>query len=464
MTSPTRLGCYELGAVIGRGGVAEVVRADVVGAGGFRKPVVIKRIRDELAPELRASLHAAFEREAVLAQRLQHPGVVAVLDLDEHGGQPFIVMEFVDGCSLQQLLDRGGSLPPALALHIALRVAEALAYVHALPDEHGAPLQLVHRDVTPANVLLSIDGAVKLADFGIARARSSGNDTLPGFVKGTPMYLAPEQAAGRPVDGRADVFALGLVLRRMLVGDGGLEALSPPLVAVIDRATEPAVRDRCDAAALVVALRGCIAQLGDDGDATASLAARVRELRGRSAARVVALDGALDRGSDGGTRQLAPAPAQPPARPRRRVAAVLAALVLAALAAVWLWPRDEPQPTTTATATAPRPTPRDEPQPARTPVAVPEPTVHDDDTTTGAAAAAPVKAAPPRPRARGRLKINLVPYARVTIDGRDRGQTPVDTPLSAGSHRVELYNPDSAQRRTIDVQVEPGQTASITAW
>ncbi|MBX7078246.1 MAG: serine/threonine protein kinase, partial [Nannocystaceae bacterium] len=289
MTSPTRLGRYELGAVIGRGGVAEVVRADIVGAGGFRKPVVIKRIRDDLAPELRASLHAAFEREAVLAQRLQHAGVVAVLDLGEHEGQPFIVMEFVDGCSLQQLFDRDGALPHAIALQVALRVAEALAYVHALPDEHGAPLQLVHRDVTPANVLLSVDGAVKLADFGIARARSSGNDTLPGFVKGTPMYLAPEQAAGRPVDGRADVFALGLVLRRMLVGDGGLDTLPPRLAAVIERATEPAVRDRCDAAALASALRECIADAGATDDAIASLAARVRALQARPAARLVAL-------------------------------------------------------------------------------------------------------------------------------------------------------------------------------
>ncbi|MBX7080505.1 MAG: PEGA domain-containing protein, partial [Nannocystaceae bacterium] len=135
--------------------------------------------------------------------------------------------------------------------------------------------------------------------------------------------------------------------------------------------------------------------------------------------------------------------------------------------AVWLWPRDEPVTATTAAAAtpAPVPPPRDEPPPrASTKPAEPEAPRDDDGGSTGAPAVAPAKSAPPRPRARGRLKVNLVPYARVTIDGRDRGQTPVDTPLSAGTHRVELYNPDSAQRRTIDVQVEAGQTASITAW
>ncbi|HWB77386.1 MAG TPA: serine/threonine-protein kinase, partial [Nannocystaceae bacterium] len=228
--SAARLGRYELAEIIGTGGVAEAWRASF-GDDQFRKTVVVKRVR----PELRAQkeLGAAFLREARIAQRLQHGNVVQVLDVGDDDGVPYIVLEHVDGCALQALIDRDGVLPLDVALHVAEQVALALQHAHAAENEHGAPLSLVHRDVTPGNVLLSKSGVVKLGDFGIARVRTSGNDTLPGFIKGTPIYLAPEQAAGRPVDARADVYSLGLVLRRMLVGDGELDALDEALAAIV---------------------------------------------------------------------------------------------------------------------------------------------------------------------------------------------------------------------------------------
>jgi serine/threonine-protein kinase len=242
VSAARRLGRYELGEIIGTGGAAEVVRARIVGAGDFHKDVVIKRLRAELRDN--AEAREGFVREAMLARKLQHGNVVQTLDLGDDDGAPYIVLELVEGCTLQRLVDdvdKGGPrIPLAATLYVVEQLATALQYVHGVRGDDGAPLGLVHRDVKPSNVLLGKGGIVKLSDFGIARAAAMGNDTLPGFIKGTALYLAPEQAAGRPIDARVDVFALGLVLRRMLVGDGGLDAVDPDLVAIVTAATRAA--------------------------------------------------------------------------------------------------------------------------------------------------------------------------------------------------------------------------------
>lgn len=476
MPSPTRSardgspgtrvgGRYELADVIGVGGVAEVVRAAVVGAGDFRKPVVIKRLRAELRDD--PELQAAFAREAQLAQRFQHANVVAVLDLGDDDGRPYIVMELVDGCSLQRLLEHRGRerVPVALALHVAQQIAAALQYVHGLRDDDGAPSQLVHRDVTPGNVLLSKDGAVKLTDFGIARTRAGGNDTLPGLIKGTPLYLSPEQAAGRPLDGRSDVYALGLVLRRMIAGDGALDGHDADLRHLIEHATEPALRDRCDIDGFVAALQPLIARLGDLR-AHAELARLVRDAIGEHASVVRSLDAALQAGASPRTAAMAATPA--PATPSAWWFPV-AALGIVALVVAIVWPRT-PAPVEPAAAVAIADAPRSLPPRPTLPPAAAAPGPEDPAAgSTGVATATPAPAPGPMrpaiaPRGRGRLKVNLMPYAEVSIDGRPRGQTPLDLPLRAGKHTVALYNPDSAQRRTLEIEIEPGGTASITAW
>ena len=455
--STARLGRYELAEIIGTGGVAEAWRASF-GDDQFRKTVVVKRVR----PELRAQqeLGEAFLREARIAQRLQHGNVVQVLDVGDDDGVPYIVLEHVDGCSLQALVDRDGVLPVDVALHVAEQVALALQHAHAAEDEHGAPLALVHRDVTPGNVLLGKSGVVKLGDFGIARVRTSGHDTLPGFIKGTPIYLAPEQAAGRPVDARADVYSLGLVLRRMLVGDGELDALDEELAAIVLHATEPAAKDRLASAAELRARLQEYRAAHRIGDGTEALAQRVRAATGAKPRKVLALDDALAIAPSPATRQLAP-PAT--SSPRTLWLGLVAVSVLAIAGVAFAWDRDEATPRIAAHDPAPP-----DPTPPK-----PEPVVPDDRSSPAPRdpvpadpiVEAPVADKPPKPkRAMGRLDVkNLSPWADVKVDGKPWGRAPVDRPLAAGEHRVELYNPDVGDSvRTI--VIEGGKTTELKSW
>src|SRR5512135_195666 len=199
--------------------MAEVWRAEFTGPGGFAKEVALKLIRADLAAE--PELARLFVQEARLASRLGHANVVQVFEFDEVGGRPYLAMELVRGRTLRQLTDRcretGRRLGLARAVHLAAEVARALAYAHRLSDG-GVPLGIVHRDVSPQNVLLSFEGEVKLADFGIARVLGAAEHTAPGTVKGKLSYMAPEQARGEPVDGRADLFALGVLLWELCAG------------------------------------------------------------------------------------------------------------------------------------------------------------------------------------------------------------------------------------------------------
>ena len=246
MSVASQLGRYRIGERIGTGGVADVYRAEVEGAAGFAKTVVVKCLRPHVADE--PELVEGLAREAKLAQRLQHGNIVQVFDFGAQDGQPYVVMEHVDGCSLHELQrdlarrDERLGLPEAL--FVVEELAAALRYAHGLADADGSPLSIVHRDVKPRNVLVSRDGVVKLADFGIAKVADENAHTLPGVIKGTPAYLSPEQARGRVVDARTDVFALGLVLGELVLDDGrtgaapaGDPRVDDELRAVVERAT-----------------------------------------------------------------------------------------------------------------------------------------------------------------------------------------------------------------------------------
>jgi serine/threonine-protein kinase len=210
-----RLGSrYRLDRLIATGGMAQVWEATDE---TLRRRVAVKILHDHLAD---ATTVARFRAEGVTAARLAHPGVVAIFDTCSDGGLDAIVMEYVDGRTLREVLDEEGPLPPRRAQRIALDIADALHAAHRLG--------LVHRDVKPANVLLCRDGTVKVTDFGIAKVRDDSADllgthaaidlTVPGTFLGTAKYLAPEQVEGAPVDARADVYALGVVLYEMLSG------------------------------------------------------------------------------------------------------------------------------------------------------------------------------------------------------------------------------------------------------
>ncbi|HZI08942.1 MAG TPA: protein kinase [Myxococcus sp.] len=213
----TQIGKYVIRRKLAEGGMAEIYLCTARGPEGFEKEVVIKRVRAFLASD--PEFVGMFIAEARLASRLNHANVVQIFDFDKHEDTYYLAMEYVRGCSLWELRKRCKELmvpvPPMLVAHIGAEVARGLHYAHRL-RVNGQPLDLVHRDVTPHNVLLAYEGAVKLTDFGIAKA---GNRlTQPGVLKGKFAYMSPEQARGEPVDARTDVFALGVVLWEMLTG------------------------------------------------------------------------------------------------------------------------------------------------------------------------------------------------------------------------------------------------------
>ncbi len=216
------MGKYFLHERLGAGGMAEVFRATYSPEGGFEKQVAVKRVLPAYADN--EEFLAMFRREAELGSLLIHPNIVQVLDLGRHQGTIFLAMEFVDGMPLGSLLRRmpRKRLPPAAVAYVGAEIAAALAYMHGRTGSKGEPLGLVHRDLNPPNVLLSRIGEVKLSDFGIARAANHVVLTQTQVVRGKAGYMAPEQAYGKPLDGRADLFALGLTLHEALTGQPAL--------------------------------------------------------------------------------------------------------------------------------------------------------------------------------------------------------------------------------------------------
>ena len=215
-------GRYQLLERIGKGGMAEVFRAMSVGAEGFRRIFVIKRIRPEKSDS--SEFIEMFCEEARLCALLHHPNIVQVYDFGQIDGSYFLAMEYLRGkdlsTTMRALRLARQAMPPALAVHIAEQVAAGLHYAHTLTDGAGNGIQIIHRDVTPSNIMLLRTGAVKILDFGIAKAANAGELTqsTSGRVKGKLAYLSPEQVRCAPLDTRADVFALGVVLWEMLTG------------------------------------------------------------------------------------------------------------------------------------------------------------------------------------------------------------------------------------------------------
>jgi len=213
------LGPYLLGDRLGMGGMAEVYVAQRAGPRGFAKRFAVKRILPELAQDAR--FVAMFCDEARICAALCHPNIVQVVDFGEANGELFMAMEFVDGVSLARMLRsvsaRRERFPRTIALHIAHEVLRGLAFAHEAQDEHGRPLGIVHRDVSPGNVLIGRAGDVKLGDFGIVRSEFVDRRTYPGELKGKVGYMSPEQVMGTDVDPRSDLFTVGIILAEMLL-------------------------------------------------------------------------------------------------------------------------------------------------------------------------------------------------------------------------------------------------------
>lgn len=282
-------GRYQLLRRLGIGGMAEVFLARQTGAGGFEKRLVVKRILPQFSES--QSFVAMFLREANLAARISHPNVVQIFDLGQVGSRFYIAMEYVRGADLRLVLSAAHQLKRPLPFEFVCRIgADVCAGLHAAhtsKSEEGTPLQITHRDVSPHNVLISVDGQVKIADFGVAKGKDSAALTPTDALKGKLSYMAPEQALGGDSrDGRVDVFSVGAMLFEMLCGarpfqrENDVQTLRAILVdpilpvrhfrtdtptsldAVLTRALERDPQLRLTADALRAALEGVITELG----------------------------------------------------------------------------------------------------------------------------------------------------------------------------------------------------------
>ena len=213
-----RIGPYVLHQKVARGGMAELFLADYEREDGFRRKVAIKRILPHLAGN--QNFIRMFTREARVAALLQHPNVVQIFDYGNIENAYFIAMEFIDGKNLGEVIKEfGHGLPVEIAVFIMSQVCKGLDYSHNKKDDTtGEPFKIVHRDISPQNLLISYQGEVKISDFGISKARSEPSLTQAGVVKGKLVYLSPEQALGEHIDHQADIYALGLVFYETLTG------------------------------------------------------------------------------------------------------------------------------------------------------------------------------------------------------------------------------------------------------
>jgi serine/threonine-protein kinase len=470
-------GRYQLLEPLASGGMAEVWRARAAGPAGVEKEVALKLVRGEHGAA--SGFARMLVEEARLAARLTHANVVQVFELVEEGGHHAIAMELVRGHDLGRVLEQarqaGVRLGLPRALHLCVEVARALDYAHRLADG-GRPLGVVHRDVSPHNVLVSFEGEVKLADFGIARAMSRAGLTDPGTVKGKLAYMAPEQARGEPLDARADVFSLGVLAwelcagRRLFVRDSDaatLAVLLAPEPPSPPSAWNEAVPPELDAAILGALAHQPAARTGSAGELGSALAAVLLRLT-RSPE---------DLDLRAFMRQLwpeGPVSAAPPERTAVRPAAAAPSTAAAPEATRTVGPRLAGRARWRAAGLAIAGAllalglggaldarSRRQAAPPSAPAAAPGP--------DGAAGGDP-RLAPPSPilvldpgvdeaaaaRGEGRVVITVHPWAAVTVDGQPVGETPQDLRLPAGRHRLRAQHP-ALGLAELEVALEPGR-------
>ncbi|MBK7864902.1 MAG: serine/threonine protein kinase [Archangiaceae bacterium] len=485
MISPLPLGRYLLLERIAVGGMAELFIAKVQGEAGFEKLCVVKRVLPHLAQD--PEFIAMFLDEARIAARLNHPGVVQIFDLGKVGPHHFLAMEHLLGEDLASLLKagtaRGLLLPAPVAAHLIASAAEALHFAHQAADEAGRPLHIVHRDVSPANLFVTYAGTVKVLDFGIARAASRSRHTQDSSVRGKLAYMAPEQAAGKVVDARADVWSLGAVLHELLTGRALFEGGSPietttrvvSLEVPPPSATVPGLSPLLDAIALKALQRplelryASAEQMRADLQrylatvehvSTASVGEAVKKLCGpeRLQSKLKQHAESLTismRARPGGTEELAadpgeaalaptvvhpPAPRAPPRRwpPLAAAAIVLVAVGSGAAALLRPGPPAAAGPEVSQVLAAPAaavPSDVRPPQPA--PVAEP--------------AAAPVPA--PVKAAAATLVVTSNLPAVVTLDSERLGSTPLRRSAVAGAHQLTVSAPGGASyTRTVTLK------------
>jgi len=477
--SEYRIGQYEILRKIAVGGMGTVYAAISHGPDGFSKLVAIKQLHPHL--ELGEAARRRFAGEARIGAQLSHPNIVDVLGFEVNEDTHSIVMEYVHGCNLATLMRerQGRPLSAEEAAFVGCEVLKGLEAVHGFHTRAGEPLPVVHRDVSPRNILLSAAGEVKLADFGVALIAGEGFTTTTG-LRGTVAYMSPEQATGEAVDLRSDLFSLGLVLYELLSGhrayDGATEIallnqaqLGPPrplelagvdtqLVGVVERALAHGREARYpDAASFRRELELCLDRLGRP--APDALAGLVQPLVG-------SVDELVELARDRGRVTVAQPDAEPGGRRRRRpmLLVLLAALFLVAAGALGTWLAMDGQSKSSGADAAPqaRTTPTPDIAP-RLPPAAPDGATAEADARVGrdATVRRPRRRSKRHKVARGVLHINTSPvWSEIWIDGRKRGTTPAQIRLPAGRHRVMLRARGRGRPVRLSVRILPGQTTT----
>jgi serine/threonine-protein kinase len=281
---PRQIGPFRVLRRLGVGGVGEVLLAVAHGAGGFEKRVALKVLREELRGD--PDYERVLLEEARMAARFEHPNLVGVHDVGVSNGVYWVRMDWVDGADLAALMASGAAGSPmdeGVALAVAHGVCEALAYLHGLKDDAGRSYGLVHRDVSPTNVLMGRNGAVKLGDFGLAKATRHREDTAAGVRKGKYAYMSPEQVRGGVLGAASDQWAVGILLAEMITGRRPFDGEGPlETMERIREAAEPALAGMAEDVAAVV--KRCVKRdAGERYAKTEALSAAVGALRARRA-------------------------------------------------------------------------------------------------------------------------------------------------------------------------------------
>jgi serine/threonine-protein kinase len=500
-----RFGRYELLAELARGGMAELWLARLTGVGGFAKLVAIKRILPHLSDDPR--FVEMFLAEGRMLALLSHPNICPVYELGEVDGRLFLAMEYLEGVSWERFLTalpRGETSRVRFAAGVLAQACDGLHYAHELHDARGRSTGIVHRDVSPQNLFVTIDGVCKVLDFGVAKVMSENTRTSTGVLKGKIPYMSPEQIRGEVVGPRADVFAAGIVLWEALTGERlfaretdfmigqaviimpipPVSAMAPfgaEIDAVVARALERDIEKRFPTmAALAEALRDVAKRFG--GAATpAEIAALVRsgfeETLMEHAKRAAEASGKTPPRADppGGREPTLAVRGESVVRRRRKslwTFGAAAVVVLAGTAGILLGARRSSQPAPVV--------PHVDAGSAPVAVLVPAPPVDagdddieiDDNVASGVAEpGSDVGAVQAKPRAAratgtGFFSVDSTPYATIYIDGKRHDQTPLfHIALPAGFHRVRAVLADG-RRRTFTVQIKPGEqvNSGMLTW
>jgi eukaryotic-like serine/threonine-protein kinase len=520
---PIQFGKYKLIQPLAQGGMAEIFLAKQQGPAGYEKSVVIKRVLSHYSAH--PEFVAMFLDEARLAAQLSHPNIVQIFDFGQNEGSYYLCMEYLRGEDLHTLVKLAAKKNLPISAQVAATVVaaacDALHYAHALTSDDGQPLNIVHRDISPSNIFVSFQGVVKVLDFGIARAEGKVVKTATGMIKGKLAYMAPEQAKGQALDGRADVWALGAVLHELLTGKrlfwrgNDVESFRAlldervPLPSEL-RAGIPRELDEICGRALernldrrYTSAKEMYADLDDFLSSRTyvpsqtllqtylqelvgreEVAAKLKSSLSKAVPVVAAVEpaparSAVTKGS-GAVRSLpvpSPAPADetrgaPPSAPVRRRALTHDAIAPLAPPPTAPTPvKKSPVGILVAVVAAlgvfaglvyfamgdPPERPRSRPLVVETVHDDPEPLSEPDEPPPVAIPAAK----PPEPKpTKGLLDVNCVPWCQIYLDGKDTGRTSpaIGISVGAGKHRLRVVNTPTGVEQEKDVVIRAGAT------